>query len=243
MKKHLSFALVIGVLAVTAVPARAVVVTSNELPAGAQYAIDGGTLRVQFWSPEIARITFTTGTNLPILESLSVIAKPETVALTREKDDQAFTLASSDIKVKIDRQTGAVTFLDPAGHVLLQETAQGREIKPHTVAGDAVTSCTQSFELSPDEGIYGLGQHQHDVWNYLTDGPVRLAQANTDVGIPVMTSSKGYMLLWNNPAVTTISSSPVEGSQDGRKLLHWSSECGKAIDYYFCSETAPSPPP
>ena len=73
--------------------------------------------------------------------------------------------------------------------------------------GAAVTSCAQSFEMAPDEGIYGLGQHQQGVWNYSAGngGSVRLAQANTDVGVPVITSSKGYMLLWDNPAVTTIS--------------------------------------
>ncbi len=234
MKKYLSIALITGVLAVTAVPAWAAATESKELPDGAQFAVDGGTLRVQFWSPEIARITYAAASELPMLKSLSVVASPENVPLTRQQDDQSFTLASQDIKVKIDKQSGAVRFLDDAGNVLLQETAKGRAIKPHTVAGAAVTSCAQTFELAPDEGIYGLGQHQHDVWNYLTDGSVRLAQANTDVGIPVMTSSKGYMLLWDNPAVTTISSSPVEGSQDGQKLLHWSSEYGKAIDYYFC---------
>ena len=234
MNKHLFIALSTGILAVTAVPVWATVTEARELPNGAQFTVDGGIIRVQFWSPEIARITSGTGAELPALKSLSVIASPETVNLTRQQDDKSFILTSLDMKVKVDKQTGAVTFLDHAGHVLLQETDHGRKIEPNTVAGTAVTSCAQTFKLAPNEGIYGLGQHQHDVWNYLTDGSVRLAQANTDVGIPVMTSSKGYLLLWDNPAVTTISSSPVEGSHDCQKLLHWSSEYGKSIDYYFC---------
>ena len=70
----------------------------------------------------------------------------------------------------------------------------------------------------------------------MSDGSfrVRLAQANTDVGIPVMTSSKGYVLLWDNPAVTTISSSAADASNNGQRVLRWYSEYGKAIDYYFC---------
>ena len=55
-----------------------------------------------------------------------------------------------------------------------------------------------------------------------------------DVGVPVITSSKGYVLLWDNPAVTTISSSAADDSSSGAKVLRWSSEFGKAIDYYFC---------
>ncbi len=63
---------------------------------------------------------------------------------------------------------------------------------------------------------------------------LRLAQANTDVGIPVMTSSKGYMMLWDNPAVTTISTSSADDTNSNQKTLRWSSEAGKALDYYFC---------
>jgi len=102
------------------------------------------------------------------------------------------------------------------------------------VAGASVTSCAQSFDTTADEGVYGLGQHQKGAWNYNTGGSVRLAQANTDVGIPVITSSKGYMLLWDNPAVTTISSSAASDSSASSRTLRWSSEFGRDIDYYVC---------
>jgi alpha-D-xyloside xylohydrolase len=236
MRKHLSFTLIIGVLAMSLAPAWAAVTASKTLPNGAQFTVDGGTLRIQFWSPEIVRVTYAASPELPALKSLSVVANPATVRLTRREEAQAFTLAAPGVKVKIDRQTGAVSFLDPADHLLFQETAQGRKIEPATVAGAAVTSCAQSFEVSPEEGIYGLGQHQRGAWNYASanNSSVRLAQANMDVGVPVMTSSKGYMLLWDNPAVTTISSSVAGDTNTSHKVLRWSSECGKAIDYYFC---------
>ena len=234
MRKFASFALIAGMLTVPLAPARAAVSASKELPDGEQFLVDGGTLRIQFWSPEIVRVTYAATNEVPVLKSLAVVASPEKVRLTRKQNGQAFTLAASHLKVKIDKQTGVVSFLDGADDILLQESAQGRRIAPATVAGAAVTSCAQSFDTAPDEGIYGLGQHQHGVWNYLTDGTVRLAQANTDVGIPVITSSKGYMLLWDNPAVTTISSSAGGDTNGNQKVLRWSSECGNAIDYYFC---------
>jgi alpha-D-xyloside xylohydrolase len=144
-------------------------------------------------------------------------------------------LAAPRLKVRVDKQSGAVSFLDLADHVVLQELTQARSIEPATQAGLTGTSCAQSFVTAPDEGIYGLGQHQRGAWNYASDSrDVRLAQANTDVGVPVMTSSKGYVLLWDNPAVTTISAGAADQSRDGRKILRWSSEVGKAIDYYFC---------
>lgn len=236
MNRFHSIALFVAGLGICAAPAMAQVGTPKMSPNGAEFTIEGGTLRVQFWSPEVVRVTYSPGTELPTLNSLSVVAAPVNVPVKRHENEQAFTLTGPRMTVRIDRQTGAVSILDASDRLLLQEAAQGRKIEPATQAGVTGTSCTQSFELSPGEGIYGLGQHQRGAWNYGSGGPfsVRLAQANTDVGIPVMTSSKGYMLLWDNPAVTTISATGTNDSGNGANILRWSSEVGKAIDYYLC---------
>jgi len=234
MRKYLSFLLIVGGLTISVAAAEAAVTAAKKLPDGAQYTVDGGTLRIQFWSPEIVRVTFAPGAEVPELKSLSVVAAPASVRLTRKEDNQTSTLATSRIKVTVDKQTGAVSFFDSAGDVLLRETADGRKFQPATIAGNSVTTCAQAFATASDEGIYGLGQHQRGVWNYNNGGSVRLAQANMDVGIPVLTSSKGYMLLWDNPAVTTIASSASGDTNASQKILRWSSESGKAIDYYFC---------
>jgi alpha-D-xyloside xylohydrolase len=236
MRKQLSFTLIIGVLAMTLAPARAAVTASRRLSDGAQFTVDGGTLRIQFWSPEIVRVTWAASNEIPVLKSLSVVARPASVRLTRRENGQAFTVATPRVKVKIDKQTGAVSFLNAADQVLLRETADGRKIAPATVAGASVTSAAQAFETAADEGLYGLGQHQRGAWNYASagNGSVRLAQANMEVGVPVITSSKGYMLLWDNPAMTTISASASGDTNSSTKVLRWSSEAGKAIDYYFC---------
>ena len=218
----------------TIAPAWAAITASKKLPDGAQFTVDGGSLRVQFWSPDIVRLTYAATAELPAFKSLSVVASPAPVHLKRDESGQAFTLSTPSVRVRVEKQTGAVSFLDPVGHVLLREAADGRRFQPATIAGTSVTSCAQSFETAADEGIYGLGQHQRGAWNYNSGDSVRLAQANMDVGVPVITSSKGYMLLWDNPAVTTISSSAMGESNASPRLLRWSSECGKAIDYYFC---------
>jgi alpha-D-xyloside xylohydrolase len=236
MRKHLFFAVFIGVLAMSLAPAWAAVTASKKLSDGAQFTVDGGTLRIQFWSEDVVRVTCASA-ELPSIKSLSVIGTPAAARWAWQESSRAFTLAAPHMKVRIDKQTGAVSFLDLADRLLLQELAQSPKINPATQSGATGASYTQSFELAPDEGIYGLGQHQQGVWNY---GPgrvqgtgvnVRLAQANMEVGVPVITSSKGYTLLWDNPAVTTISAGT---SEAGQSVLRWSSEAGKAIDYYFC---------
>ncbi len=203
-------------------------------PQGEQLRVGTGTLHVQFWSEDTVRVTYAAATELPQLTSLSVVETPAAVSWSRQENDQTITMVGRHVTVTIDKRTGAVSFLDPAGRVLLRESAQGRRIEPATVAGASVTSCTQLFELAPGEGIYGLGQHQRGTWNYGSGGIVRLAQANMEVGVPVITSSKGYMLLWDNPAVTTIAVEATGDPNAGRNVLRWSSEAGKAIDYYFC---------
>ena len=42
-----------------------------------------------------------------------------------------------------------------------------------------------------------LGQHQEGIFN-VRGVPIRLHQANTNISIPFLLSSKGYGILWNN---------------------------------------------
>ena len=146
----------------------------------------------------------------------------------------------------MDRKTGAVEFLDLNNHSILTESADGREISPTIEPGAQGTLVRQSFVLLPDEGIYGLGQHQEGLWNY-RGHTVRLLQENREVGIPVILSSKGYSLLWDNPAVTDIdvgvradakssrmsTAKNAEAVPAGPTVVRWTSELGSAIDYYF----------
>src|ERR1051325_4396129 len=111
MRKHLLFALVAGALAMSVAPARSAVTGSKKLSDGAQFTVDGGTLRIQFWSPEIVRVTYAASNDLPSLKSLSVVAKPEGARFKRQENDLEFILATPGIKVIIDKHTGTVSFL------------------------------------------------------------------------------------------------------------------------------------
>ncbi len=200
-------------------------------------SVDNGTLKIQFWLDDVVRVTYADSNEIPKLTSLSVVETPSAVNWKRQENDKSVTMAGPRMKVIIDKQTGAVSFLDLADKVLLRESAQGRKIQPATQRGVEGTSCTQSFDLSQDEGIYGLGQHQRGDWNYNSGNSrpsVRLAQANMEVAVPVITSSKGYVLLWDNPAVTTITVNKSDEANNSNDVMRWSSEYGKAIDYYFC---------
>jgi alpha-D-xyloside xylohydrolase len=85
-------------------------------------------------------------------------------------------------------------------------------------------SVRQNFKLSPDEALYGLGQHQYGYMNY-RNCTVKLVQTNTDAVNPFLISSKGYGILWDNYSKTVFNDSDNEASI-------WS-EVGDNIDYYF----------
>jgi alpha-D-xyloside xylohydrolase len=206
-----------------------------------------GILRLQVMSADVIRVTYAAGDSLPELKSYSVIAAPAADTKWEMRETPAAIIVETQtVRARIDRASGAVGFFDLLDHPILQESANGRDIAPTTQPGVQGNRVQQSFALPPDEGIYGLGQHQQGFWNY-RGHTVRLLQQNMEVGIPVILSSKGYSLLWDNPAVTEVSvgaplvfttSQPaargsVAPPGAGEKVVRWSSEVGKAVDYYF----------
>ena len=60
---------------------------------------------------------------------------------------------------------------------------------------------SMSFCSSKNEYLYGLGQFQ-DGYSNLKGLSRRLTQVNTQISIPMLLSSKGYGILWNNYGMT-----------------------------------------
>lgn len=86
-----------------------------------------------------------------------------------------------------------------------------------------------SFASPADEHYYGLGQNQegyldqrHHVVHCAHDYN---APGGASVCVPFMISNKGYGLLWDNPAKTTIAAGFNEST-------HWSSEAGNRVSYF-----------
>ena len=186
-----------------------------------------GTLRLQIWSDRIVRVTFAPENKLPVKKSFSVIAKPAKTKWKLNETPDAVILETQAVRARVDKKTGAVGFFDLNGKPILQEADNGRAFATTTVTNFNGTGARQKFILPPDERIYGLGQHQSGVWNY-RGTTVHLQQRNMEVGLPVLVSSKGYGVLWDNPAVTDVD----VGKTDG-EILAWNSEVGNAVDYYF----------
>ena len=127
-------------------------------------------------------------------------------------------IQTADLTVSINRTTRNVHFLSATGKVILAEQPNGRKLTLKTIDGAHTYQVRQGFELSPGEALYGLGQRADGTFN-VRSMPVELLQANTNIAIPFLVSTKGYGLLWDdaaltyfNPATRNISIDPTTGN-------------------------------
>ena len=143
-----------------------------------------------------------------------------------EDSAEAVALTTSAVKVAVDRKTGAITYTDSSGKVLLHDDS--KTMTPVTVNGEQTYRAEDYMTLGgygSTEAIYGLGQHQAGVWNYRGDS-VDLSQDNTAIAVPLMVSSNGYGLYWNNMSRSRFNNRFVQAT-------YFSSEVADTIDYYF----------
>ncbi|MGA2908544.1 MAG: TIM-barrel domain-containing protein [Terracidiphilus sp.] len=161
-----------------------------------------GTLRVTICSERVIHIFagVTDEISKPIVPT--VIRPCGGVPFTVSSGATTVSIKTSALRVEVDRATDSVRFLTAAGQPVLSEHEHdGRTITPLDVDGMHTYEIRQDFLLSPNEALYGLGQHQEGFLD-LRDIPVRLLQANTNISIPFLISTNGYGLLWNNAALT-----------------------------------------
>ena len=152
--------------------------------------------------------------------------RPEGTAESRLWKSHAATLDTGAIKVLISLDWGNLEFQDEQGHRLTQEFQDApRRYAKTEVNGESLYAVSERFYPQVQEGIYGLGQHQNGVFNY-RGTTLELAQANTDVTIPLMVSTLGYGIFWNTAASSYFDNRfPSE--------IKFSSNASHAIDYYF----------
>ena len=107
-------------------------------------------------------------------------------------------VSTQTTQARLSRETGEVRFTDANGRTILREKANGgKEFTPIEVEGTKGYTLCQVFESEDEEGLYGLGQHQSDEFNYKCKNE-ELFQYNTKVSVPFIVSSKGYGVLWHN---------------------------------------------
>ena len=149
------------------------------------YSFGKGQLTVTVVADNAVRIQYSEGTPSTVL--------PEFVYVKNEE------VATKHFMVKVDGTKGIVEIKNKKGKTVLIATEH--QLKSQTVAGMS-TQEAQLTLASPDgEFQFGLGQFQ-DGYSNVRGLSRRLTQVNTQISVPMLISSEGYGLLWNNYGLT-----------------------------------------
>ncbi len=139
---------------------------------------------------------------------------------------------------------GWLSFRNAEGEILLEEywrnrdridryavplNIKARELKP--IGGSSDYELTMRFEAYEDEKIYGLEQYQEKVLNK-KGATLELAHRNCQASVPFMLSSRGYGLLWNNPAIGAVTF--------GTNKTEWHVNSTKKLDYFITAGSTPA---
>lgn len=166
--------------------------------------------------------------------------------------EEALTVENDGLRVRLDKETGLLTFEDAKGNTLLrapmadlqerpvvrytyddneevtyEESVDG--IRARTRQGKPVTdrmglTGRQRFLPDADEGIYGLGSHEEGYGN-LRGKSRSLYQQNLKACVPAVVSTKGWELVFAMGGLMTW-----KDGEDGADV--WV-ECADAFDFYF----------
>jgi alpha-D-xyloside xylohydrolase len=224
------FAAGIGLL-IGSIPARAQWTPLNPVKSiqqesdGAVFTMATGTLKIRICSDSIVHVLYSPSASFPKEKDFVVIKDSwPSPKWTMQATDDAVILTTSLLKISVTRKDGAISYAELNGGPLVQEAA--RHMTPTRVNGED-TYRAESFVniYGSHEGLYGLGQHQAGVWNYRGDS-VDISQDNSSIAVPLMLSSKGYGIFWNNTSRSRF-------NNRFANYLYISSEVADVIDYYF----------
>jgi len=204
-----------------------------------------GVLRLEVKSAEVLHVTYgPAGVKTPERASDWVVVKRDWPAAAFEvsSDARTVTLKTAKLMAVIEKGSGAIHYVANAGMTGAGATGPGssgqgmrgkllttdgyRTLRPVEVNGEKAFHAEVFFPIyGSREGLYGLGQHQAGVWNYRGE-TVDLSQENTNIAVPLLVSTNGYGIFWNNPSRSRVNNRFVH-------MLYLSAEVADQVDYYF----------
>ena len=159
-------------------------------------------LKVQFWSDSIVRVV--SGKNRAFFTHdtpATRVRRQEKTRWNLTTENNVATLTTAKLRMTVDLTSGAVSFFDAKGQPILAEKNGGRMITPTEVQGENTFHVEQQWAPNADESLYGLGQLQFGITD-IKGHDLDLWQHNTCVVVPLLVSSRGYGVFWDNLSFT-----------------------------------------
>ena len=154
------------------------------------------------------------------LKSFAVTTNPVGETFTVKEGTAYLSLTTTNYTVRVIKATSRIQLFDNTGKLLIEESLEGGR---EPVANNHI-AIKSSFSLTNTEALFGLGQFRDGFLN-LRNHKRELVQFNTQAAVPVLLSTNGWGLFWDNPSRTLFSDSP--------KGMLLSSDEGNEINYYL----------
>jgi len=187
---------------------------------------NGSLVSIEPYAPNIVRVTIALDRDLAdAAPGYGIVAKSDAAGWSHSNNAAGDSFISSAVSLTVNAQPWpsapnqmaryfasaippvSVSIKGADGKPIV--TMGGWDMAPHDVAGEHTFAVSASFSVEPGEHFYGLGQNQEghldlrgrtiDCRHYY-DAP-----ADEQVCVPVLVSSRNYMIVWDNPSATTVS--------------------------------------
>lgn len=187
----------------------------------------GKKLSVSFVNSDVVRVQYVPQGDIVENETnVLVNYQPSKVKIKYKESDESITMKTSGVTVVISKKSGAVSFYNAYGELLLTENQltprTTEQVEIHNVVYDDSNSVIEktangdvkisnivsdqpigtawkavvNYKWQDGEALYGLGSHQEPYYN-LRGTMQYLYQHNLKATVPVLMSSAGYGLLFN----------------------------------------------
>jgi alpha-D-xyloside xylohydrolase len=198
---------------------------------GVTFSLDEGLLKIKLCRNDLVQVKYTTFNAFPAINSLVVnnsFNQKVNFIVTQTGDN--IIIKTGKLLISVNRATNAITYRSADGKLIMAEANAGnKKMEAQTVAGIPTYSCSTTFNSPADEALFGLGCHPTDTKSINYKGRNQdMAIKYMTGAIPVLLSTKGYGLLWDN-----YSASNFFGAEDNNTKFKYVSESGKQVNYYF----------
>ena len=204
---------------------------------------DRETLRIEPWGPDAVRVRASLGPIRDDVPQALLGPSPASPGARLELGTDRARLVNGRLALVATRDARLLPIAAPTVHLAFERADTGAallaEDLPHPAwpgarrwrPRGALPALEAAFAAHAGEHFFGLGQYQHGALDH-AGRVLELAQQNMRVTIPYLVSSRGYGLLWNNPAVGRVELMP--------ERTRWVAEATAQLDYWVVAGDTPA---
>lgn len=201
------------------------------------YRENGETLMVTPWGKDSLRVRSVFAGEVE--EGGVALLEPEPVEADIVIGEWEASITNGNIKARLWVNGWGhalqIGFYNQRGELLLREISNGgalqKKARHFRPLPGGEYELKVSFEASPEEKIYGMGQYQQEIMN-LKGCNLELAHRNSQASIPFCLSDKGYGFLWHNAAVGEV--------HFGTNTTEWLARSAMQMDYWITAGDTPA---